>query len=116
MPESRINEVAQALLSQSKDHEVAWEESSKRGSYRVVFPDVVLAISREDGIYEERGDIKQGILYKLELMNETGRVIETLDSKPEDTTHTILGQIFDLAEQHVRDRGIDKALGYLKGR
>ena len=36
MSESRMNEVAQPLLKQSKDHEVAWEETGRADSYRIV--------------------------------------------------------------------------------
>lgn len=107
MDESRMNEVAQALLSQSKDNEVVWEESSRKGSYRVVFPDVVLTVSKTYPSSEE-SDVT------LELMNETGRVVDSLSTYPDNDMHSILSQIFELAEQHVRDTGINKALGYLK--
>lgn len=107
MAESRMNEVAQALLSQSENHEVIWEESIRTGSYRVVFPDVVLIISKTDPTSEESE-------LSLELMNETGRVVNSLDIYPEDPMYPVLGQIFQLAEQHVRDTGINKALDYLK--
>ena len=107
MPESRMNEVAQALLSQSKDHEVSWEETTRRGSYRVVFPDVVLIVSRTYPTLED-SDLS------LELMGETGRVVDSLHTKPEDDMHPVLSQIFNLAEQDIRDYGINKALGYLK--
>jgi len=108
MPESRMTEVAQELLSNSRDHNVAWEDGATRGSYRVFFPDVVLTISRIYPSLEESSDLR------FELMNDTGRVIESLDTTPEETMHSVLSEIFDLAEQHVRDTGINKALNYLK--
>ena len=107
MAESRMNEVAQALLSQSKDHEVVWEESIRKGSYRVVFPDVVLIISKSDPPLEES-------ILSLELMNETGRVVDSLDSHPNEDIHSILSQIFEHAQRQIRDTGINKALDYLK--
>ena len=107
MPESRMNEVAQELLSQSSGHKVSWEETSRRGSYRVVYPDVVLIISRTYPTLEDSE-------LSLELMGETGRVVDSLDTQPEDDMYAVLGQIFDLAEQHVREIGINKALDYLK--
>ena len=107
MPESRMNEVAQELLSQSSGHKVGWEETSRRGSYRVVFPDVVLIISRTYPTLEESE-------LSLELMGETGRVVDSLDTQPEDDMYAVLIQIFDLAGQHVRELGINKALDYLK--
>ena len=107
MPESRMNGVAQELLSQSSGHKVGWEETSRRGSYRVVFPDVVLIISRTYPTLEESE-------LSLELMGETGRVVDSLDTQPEDDMYAVLIQIFDLAGQHVRELGINKALDYLK--
>jgi hypothetical protein len=108
MPESRINEVARELLGQSKEDKVDWESTGIRGSYRVIFPDVALTIYRVYLDYEETSDLL------LELMNETGRVIDPLEAAPEHSMHCVLAQIFDLAERHVRDAGIDKALEYLK--
>ena len=108
MPESRIDEVAQELLGQSKEDKVDWESTGARASYRVIFPDVILTISR---VYL---DIGQTSDLRLELMNETGRVINLLETAPKDHMHALLEQIFDLAEQHVRNAGIDKALENLK--
>ena len=107
MAESRMDEVAQELLRKSKDGKLQWEESGKRGSYRVIFPDVVLAISR-DFPTEEDSDLT------LELISEAGRVIDSLETTPEDPMHSTLSQMFDLAQQGIRDSGIDKALDYLK--
>ena len=108
MPESRLNEVAQQLLDQSIDHKVAWEEAGRTDSYRVFFPDIVLAISRIQPSLGRDSDLR------LELMSDAGRVIDSLETTPEGEMHSILGQIFDLAEQHVLDAGINKALDYLK--
>lgn len=108
MPESGLNEVAQQLLSQSRDHKITWEEASRTGSYRVFFPDIVLAISRTEPSFKLDSDLR------LELMSDAGRVIDSLETTLEDDMHSILSQIFELAEQHVRDTGINKALDYLK--
>jgi hypothetical protein len=110
MPESRLSEVAQELLRQSGKHKVDWEDTGRRASYRVVSPDVVLAISRVQPVLEEDSELR------LELMNETGRVIDSVETSHEDPMHLILSQIFELAEQHVRDIGINQALDYLKSR
>ena len=108
MPESKMNEVAEQLLSQSKEHKVSWEEISRRGAYRVHFPDIALTITRVNTYLEEVSGMR------LELMSDAGSVIDSLETKPEDSMHSILSQIFDLAQQEIRDSGIDKALGYLK--
>jgi len=101
-------EVARELLSQSKGHKVDWEDAGRGDHYRVFYPDVVLAISRTETYMEETYDLR------LELMGDAGRVIDSLDTTPEDDRYSILEQIFELAEEHVRDTGINKALGYLK--
>ena len=86
---------------------MAWEETGRRDSYRVFFPDIGLTISRTYPTIED-SDLK------LELISENGTVIDSLETEPEDEAHAVLSQIFDLAEQLVRDSNIDKALDYLK--
>lgn len=108
MPESKMHELAQKLLGQSKDEKVDWEDIGRRGSYRVIFPDVALTITRVWEDLEEASDLR------LELMNETGSVIDSIETEPEDAMHSLLSQIFDLAQQHVQRIGINKALEYLK--
>ena len=108
MPESRMNELAQSLIGQSKEGKIDWESTGARASYRVIFSDVILTISR---VYQDIGETSD---LRLELMNETGRVINLLETAPEDSMHSLLAQIFDLAGRHVRDAGIDKALEYLE--
>lgn len=108
MPESNMKEVAEQLLTQSKEHKVTWEETSRRGAYRVHFPDIALTITRVSPSLEDSSDMR------LELMSEAGRVIESLETTPEDPMYSTLSQIFDLAQQDIRDSGIDKALDYLK--
>tara|TARA_B100000315_G_C14066824_1_gene358781 strand:- start:44 stop:373 length:330 start_codon:yes stop_codon:yes gene_type:complete len=107
MPESRMFEVAQELLIRARDHKVSWEETSWRGTYRVVFPDVVLTIPRTYPTLEDSG-------LSLKLMSETGRVVDSLDIEPDNDGYAALSQIFDFAEQYVRDTGVNKALHYLK--
>ena len=110
MPESKINEVAQKLLDQSEEHKVNWEDAGKIGSYRVFFPDVVLAISQVYLTLEEPEEIPD---FRLELMGETGRVIEFLQTAPGEPMYLVLSEIFNLASQQIRDLGITKALEYL---
>ncbi|MDA0264175.1 MAG: hypothetical protein O3A93_10315 [Chloroflexi bacterium] len=107
MPESKLDEVANKLLGQSKENKVNWEDTGKRGTYRVFFPDVALAITK---VYPSSEDSE----LCLELMNESGSVIDYLETAPGDRYHSLLSQIFDFAQQHVRDAGINKALEYLK--
>ena len=104
-----MHEVARELLERSKHDKVGWEETRAADAYRVLFPDVSLRISRHVGFSgEEEHD------YELELTSETGRVIGSMAPDQIDPMHQVLAQIFDLAEQFVRDTGVDKALEYLK--
>ena len=59
-------------------------------------------------------DIAETCNLRLKWMNETGRVIKCLETEPEDSMESLLEQVLDLVEQHVRDAGINKALEYLK--
>jgi hypothetical protein len=110
MAESRMNELAQELLSKSKADKVLWEDTGVKqgGSYRVYFPDVALTITRNTLGFEKDSDLR------LELMSDAGRVIDCLETTPEDAIHADLAEIFRLAAQHVREIGINKALAYLK--
>lgn len=107
MAETKMQELARKLLGQSKEDKVDWEDSGRRGSFRVIFPDVALTISRRSPSSEESE-------LQFELMNESGRVIDYLLTSPEDSMHSTLSQIFDLADEHIRETGISKALEYLK--
>ena len=111
MPESRMEEVATELLRQSNSQNVNWEETIRRfshgESYRVIFPDVALIIDRIPSLDEEP-------TLTLSLVGETGREVDSLSTGPSHPMHSTLSDIFDLAEQHVRDSGINKALEYLK--
>ena len=50
----------------------------------------------------------------LELVGEAGRVVDSLKTNPQDDMYPVLSQIFALADQKIRDSGINKALEYLK--
>ena len=109
MARSDISEVARELLQRTRDHKVPWQEGRDIDSCRVFFPDLAISITRI-GDPEEREPE-----YQLQLTGERGRVIDELAPGPEDTTHQVLSEIFDLAVQYIHDSGIDKALEYLKG-
>lgn len=108
MPELTMSQVAEQLLSQTKEHKVNWEETSRKGSYRVHFPDIALTITRVSPNLDEVSDMR------LELMSDGGRVIDSLDAAHENPMHSTLNQIFEIAQQDIQDSGIDKALNYLK--
>ncbi len=114
MPEQGINEVASELLRRSRDGKIPWKQTRRDNEYRVSFPDVSLAILRQTDLD----------LYRLDLINETGSVIESLEWTPfySPTGNTVelesrretLKEIYDLAEAHVHEEVAQRALQYLK--
>ena len=109
MAESRMKELADELLERSKAQKVDWEETRATSAYRVIFPDVSIRISQHGVGF---GDDAEE--YELELTSETGRVIGSLSPAQEEPVLTVLAEIYKLAEQYVRDIGVNKALDYLK--
>jgi hypothetical protein len=117
MAESNMTEVAQELLRQSKEHKVNWEESGKKDSYRVFVPDVSLSISRLprfDPFAHTPVPEEEDFNYLLDLYSDSGRIIGRLAPAQEDPMHQVLADLFGVAEECVQQRGIDKALEYLK--
>ncbi|MCY4364962.1 MAG: hypothetical protein OXE17_01850 [Chloroflexi bacterium] len=114
MPGQGLNEVASELLRRSRDGKIPWKQTRRDSEYRVSFPDVSLAIFCASGHY------------RLDLINETGSVIESLEYSPlsiftqtgkrdelESRSKT-LKEIYDLAEAHVQEEVAQRALQYLK--
>jgi len=116
MAESRMLELAQELAAQSRAGKVVWGETGRKEVYRVYFPDVVLTISMSESPSEDPHVDDWVTTYRLDLGSESGRVIDSLSVEPNDERYELLGEIFELAERHVRDTGINKALDYLKSR
>jgi len=61
---------------------------------------MVLIISRAFPV-EECSDLS------LRLIGEAGVAVDSLDAQPEYDVYGMLSQIFDLAQQHVQDIGIN---------
>lgn len=111
MPKSRMLELAEELLSRSKDGKVLWEKRPLVDSYEVKFPDISLVISRV------------GSSYILNLVNAQGTTIESLVSERRATPAVevinyfpLLKEIFELAQHQAQnvEENIDKALEYLR--
>jgi hypothetical protein len=115
MAEPRIYELAKELLQRSRDRKVPWQEgqravTSSRDYYRVVFPEGALRVS---GL---RGTTGENAEYKLELISDTGRIIDSLAPQTQELMYETLSEIFDLAHTFILDRGINRALDFLKSR
>jgi hypothetical protein len=122
MAETRMNELAEELLQRSRDGKVPWEEKprgrrSEPDGYQVVFPDGALILTRTEELRGESLEkLEEIVVYRIDLLGDTGRIIDTLTHKPEEPMYQTLAEIFDLAEAYVRDTGISKALDFLKSR
>ncbi|MDE2940650.1 MAG: hypothetical protein OXR67_17285 [Chloroflexota bacterium] len=109
-----MNEVATELLRRSRDGKIAWKQTRRDNEYRVSFPDVSLTISSQPGL-----DI-----YRLDLINETGSVTESLEWNPfysptpmpsaDASQLQTLKEIYGLAEAYVQEEVAQRALQYLK--
>lgn len=103
MPAKGMNEIAEELLRLSREGKLKWEQTVRDDRYRIDFPDVSLAIAKVD-VFE---------CYQLDLVNETGAIIDTL-ATPFESPSFELKEIYELAETYVREAGINRALDYLK--
>ena len=114
MPGQGMNEIADELLIRSRDGKIAWKQTIKDCQFRVSFPDVSLAISYFPSLAS----------YQLDLINETGSTIESLDWNPvlspaqtqgeTESLEETLKEIYELAEAYVQDVVAQRALQYLK--
>lgn len=120
MAEPRMNELAEELLRRSRERKVPWEEGLRgEGHYRVVFPDGTLILTRGARVVkygESPGEFQEYPEYQLALLSDTGRIIGSLTPEPDDPMYLALVEISNLAGNYVRDRGINKALDFLKSR
>lgn len=102
-----MHEVAGELLHRSKAQKVDWKQTYRDEEFRVDFPDVSLSISFEP----------QGERYQLDLVNDTGAVIDTVltvSGETEPELAPVLQEIYELAAAYVRDAALERALHYLK--
>ena len=126
MPKSRMTQVAEHLLQQSRAGKVGWEMSETRqNAYKVTFPDTTLVISRwsplRDSSWATMRDLSRtfcvdAAVYRLELLNAANEVVETLLGIPGQIAYRTLRDIFALAQGQVThaEENIDKVLEYLR--
>lgn len=120
MTGTRMDEVVNEILRLSRAGKLKWEKSIRKNEYRVAFPDMSFIIKQT-----ESGG------YQLDLIGDTGQVISSLDSNPDDvlaerlgdlapkagdfsSQHKELEAIYLTAESYVREVGITKALEVLR--
>ena len=127
MPKTRMTEVAEELLQQSRADKVAWEVvEGRKYAYKVAYPDATVVVSswsllRDipwDPISEVAASLNLSIgTYRLELLDSAGQVDEALLAIPGQVAHKTLREIYDLAHRQTSpaEGNIDKVLEYLKG-
>ncbi|PKB80206.1 MAG: hypothetical protein BZY88_09385 [SAR202 cluster bacterium Io17-Chloro-G9] len=100
----RMSELAEQLLLQTRANKLVWENGSKSNEYRIFFPDGSITI------------YGSGSYFLIRLHDESARGIDTLSTDDSEIVDTRLEEIFLLAEEQLKNRGIDKALEYLRNR
>ena len=127
MPKTRMTQVAEQLLQQSRNEKVAWEVlEGKNYAYKVDYPDTTVVISSwsllRDVAWDPISDLAKSLslniaTYRLELQDSTGQVDEALLAVPGQAVHKVLRDVFDLAHRQASptEENIDKILEYLKG-
>jgi len=127
MAKSRMHQVAEELLQQSRAGKINWTAvEDRRDAYKVVLPYTTLVISRWSPLgnlsWDALRDLSRSLsvdfgAYRLELLNESNEVVETLLAvMPSQSAYGALRETFGLAQQraHRTDEKIDQVLEYLR--
>lgn len=104
MPKTKMQLLAEELLTRSKAGDMEWHRSSHEAAYLLHFPDLFLTIREK---LEARS-------YELEVGDESRGGSDVLVAEVGDSLHPLLAEIYSSAETSVRDAGIDKALEYIR--
>lgn len=125
MAKSRLVQVAEQLLQQSRAGKVTWQTVENRESaYRVSFPDATLVVSRRsplrDSPWAPVRDLSHSFgvdvaSYRLELLDQANQVVESLLAVPGQSTYRILRETFARAQSQVShaEENVDKVMQYL---
>jgi hypothetical protein len=126
MVKSKMVQIAEQLLQQSRAGKLAWEPAEGRGNaFKVSFPDTTLVVSRcsplRDSPWATVRDLSHSLgidvaSYRLELLDADNHVLETLLALPGQTAHRTLRQLFARAHTqatHSEER-INKVMEYLR--
>jgi len=126
MAKARINEVAGELLKQARADKISWQiVESRVDAYQASFPDTSLVVSRwsplQDASWAILRDLPNSFnlkiaIYRLELLNESGEVVESLMALPGQFAYRNLREVFDLAKRQrsPTEESIDRVLEHLR--
>ena len=109
MAKARMNEVAGELLKQARADKISWQIVEGRDdAYQASFPDTSLVVSRwsplQNSPWATLRDLSNSFspdiaTYRLELLNESGEVVESLLTLPRQFAYRNLREVFDLAKR-----------------
>jgi hypothetical protein len=126
MATSRMYQVAEELLQQTRAGKINWAAAEgRKDAYKVVLPNTTLVISRWSPLggspWAAVRDLSRSFsvevaAYRLELLNGSNEVVETLLAVPGQSAYRVLRETFGLAQQrasHTEEK-IDQVLEYLR--
>jgi hypothetical protein len=126
MARSRMTQVAEQLLQQSRSGKVTWEQVENReNAFKVAFPDTTLVVSRWSPLRGSSWTMVRDLsrtfgvdvaVYKLELLDEANEVVDVLLGIPGQVAYRMLRDTFALAHGHAShtEENIDKVMEYLR--
>jgi len=126
MAKARINEVAGDLLKQARADKIIWQIGEGRDdAYQASFPDTSLVVSRWSPLlnsswatlrYLSNSFSPDIAIYRLELLNESGEIVESLLTLPGQFAYRNLREVFNLAKRQTShaEESIDRVLHHLR--
>ena len=126
MAKARINEVSGELLKQARADKISWQIVEGRDdAYQASFSDTSLVVSRwsplQNSPWATLRDLSNSFspdiaTYRLELLNESGEVVESLLTLPGQFAYRNLREVFDLAKRQSSptEESIDRVLKHLR--
>jgi len=126
MAKTRIIQVVEELLTQTRGDKINWEIADNRETaYRTSFPETALIVSRWSPLHNapwaQVRDLANSIsldlaTYRLELLNNSGEVLESLLTIPGQATYRHLREVYQLAHRQAShsEKSIDQVLQHLR--
>ncbi|HEU0021266.1 MAG TPA: hypothetical protein VFR55_06290 [Dehalococcoidia bacterium] len=126
MAKARINEVAAELLKQARAGKISWQiVEGRESAYQASFPDTSLVVSRwsllHDSPWATVRDLSNSFgpdfsTYRLEVLNDSGEIVESLITVPGQFAYRNLREVFDLAKGRTSptEESIDRVLEHLR--
>ncbi len=126
MAKARIIQVVEELLIQSRVDKINWEiVNNRETAYRTSFPETALIVSRwsplHNALWAQVRDLANSIsldlaTYRLELLNDSGEVLESLLTIPGQATYRRLREVYRLAHRQAShsEKSIDQVLQHLR--